>query len=86
MDVACQEIKWVGRKFVEQSLGHSSLNSSEVPVYLPISVLHSGPEIFALRMFCSLYLLLFHICFIPYLLSSEFLNAFAWILLAQNAE
>lgn len=57
--MACQEIKWVGRNFVEQSLGHSSLSPSGVPVYFPASVLHSGPEIFAIRTFSSLYLLLF---------------------------
>lgn len=73
---AFQEVKWVGRNFVEQSLGHGSLNASRVPVYLPTSVLLSDSEIFAIRMSSSLYLLLFHISFILYALSSEFLNAF----------
>lgn len=71
---------------MEQSLGRSSLNCSGLPVYLPTSVLHSGPEIFAIRMFSSLYLLLFHISFIPYVLSSEFPNAFVRILFVQNIE
>lgn len=61
---------------MEQSLGHGSLNASGVPVYLPPSILLSDSEIFAIRMSSSLYLLLSHISFILYVLSSEFLNAF----------
>lgn len=60
---------------MEQSLGHRPLNASVVPVYLFTSFLLSYPEIFAITMSKSLYLL-FHISFILYVLSREFLYAF----------
>lgn len=60
---------------MEQCLGHGPLNVSVDPVYLSTSGLLSDPEIFAIRMCKSLYLL-FRINFILYVLSSEFLNAF----------